>query len=629
MVSTAISVTQKKLSVRRAYFEQGIVPQGLIDEAILRSWNRCVASDRRDSDQVAFEPVGRSLLAELAKGNAALLQAADEPLDSLAKAVVGAGYAVLLTDSHGHAISIRGPIAQRDRLMRLAFRQGVDLSESVIGTSAMSCAMAERRPVSVFGPEHFFTANLVFHCSAAPIFDPLGKIVGSVDITRDSPDSDFGALTLVSQCAQAIERALLRQLSAFMTINLSWQPSQQPSAQNMVLAFGTDGQVVALDEQARRFIGTGNSSDGLRFEDIFEARFSESVDVLRGASEPVSLRLRSGLRLFACNLEFCTEPVSRRQKGTNSAACEKRAAEFGDDSIQSRIQEALRALDSGLPILIQGETGSGKEVVAKALHEQSRHATGDFVAINCAAIPESLIEGELFGHCEGAYTGARRGGAPGKIELADGGTLFLDEIGDMPLQLQARLLRVLETREVSRLGASRNRKIDFRLICATHADIVRAVAEDRFREDLFYRINGFVLPLIPLRARRGLLTLTRRLIDEVSGGQRELGTSAVELLQSHDWPGNVRELKNALTYAHAIAEPGVTLEAEHFPMIQPGAASRNDETGPVQRRVKREAACSEAIREALLQAEGNVVRAAKILGVGRATLYRRLRDMKR
>jgi transcriptional regulator with PAS, ATPase and Fis domain len=344
----------------------------------------------------------------------------------------------------------------------------------------------------------------------------------------------------------------------------------------------------------------------------------------------VSLQLRSGLRLFACNHEFGAEPASHRRRGTAAhEAKAAEAAEFGDDGIHRRIQESLRALDSGLPVLIQGETGSGKEVVAQALHRRSGHASGDFVAINCAAIPESLIEGELFGHAEGAYTGARRGGAPGRIELADGGTLFLDEIGDMPLNLQARLLRVLETREVSRLGAARSRRIDFQLICATHADIARAVAEGRFREDLFYRINGFVLTLMPLRARRGLLALAGTLLDEVSDGRRKLGASALELLQAHDWPGNVRELKHALTYAHAMAEPGLELEAVHFPVIAAGTASGKSEAAAAPRRAGRGAVTAEAVREALGQAEGDVTHAAKILGVGRATLYRRLREMKR
>lgn len=618
---------QKVAAARRAYFEKGVEPDtGVIDQAIFRSWNRCVAARRREQESVVFDPVSRSRLSELVERNNTLLRAAKEPINNLAKAVSGAGYAVLLTDSRGYALSVSGILDQREQAVRMAFRRGVDLSERAIGTSAMSCALAERTAVRVFGPEHFFSANQLFHCAAAPVIAPSGEVVGAIDITRDTPLPDYGALSLVNQCAQAIERQMFRQLSAYLTLKLSWQAVAADGFQDLILAFGVDGEIIALNETARRVIGLGNDAGVLRFEDIFEGKFSANACSLLSSTEPSPLRLRSGLCLFAAGREFSDEVKSPRpvQPTDSQNRITKNSApsipEFGDPGVARHIDAALRALGSDLPLLILGETGTGKEVVAETLHARGGKANGPFIAINCAAIPESLIEGLLFGYVDGAYTGARRGGAVGQIELAHGGTLFLDEIGDMPLHLQARLLRVLESREVSRLGETDKRKVDIQLICATHQDIPQAIRDGRFRQDLYYRINGFILPLSPLRARPDLPALARSILNKLSGGNRKLSAGAMALLQSHDWPGNTRELKHALTYAHSLADRDGPLEPAHFPS---SVAERVETAGG---RGLLESLEQQAIEQALMQAGGSVPRAARMLGVGRATLYRRLRD---
>ncbi|HEX5391641.1 MAG TPA: sigma-54-dependent Fis family transcriptional regulator [Rhodocyclaceae bacterium] len=631
MTGLVPATLQQVAAARRAYFEQGVEPDGVIDQAIFRSWTRCLAADRHEVESVAFQPVGRSHVRELMDRNGTLLQAASEPLNDLTKAVSGAGYAVLLTDSRGYSLTVAGALDQQSPAIRQAFRQGVDLSEDSIGTSAMACALAERRAVRVFGPEHFFSAIHRFHCAAAPIVDPEGTLIGSVDITRDSPKPDLGALSLVNQCARAIERELFRQRPYFLTLRLSWHEDQPTGEQELIFAFGSDGEILALNENARRFIGLG-MQHGMYFEDIFEGRFSHFVTILRDAGRAVPIRLRSGLCLFASSGMGQVSPrprsfrPGREEVAVRTADAQQSAPlpEFGDPAIAQHIGTALRALSKGLPLLIQGETGTGKDVLANVLHKHSRQS-GPLVAINCAAIPESLIEGELFGHAEGAYTGARRGGAPGKIEMADGGTLFLDEIGDMALHLQARLLRVLETREVSRLGAATSRKVDFQLICATHQDIPLAIKQGRFREDLYYRINGFSISLSPLRARCNLPALMVAMLNDIAGAERRLSPAALALLETHAWPGNARELKHALTYACAITDEGDALEPEHFPpQIQ--AVSP-----PLSRQPTAEPAGvlndleNQAIQRALQQANGHVPSAAQILGMSRATLYRRLK----
>jgi propionate catabolism operon transcriptional regulator len=308
-------------------------------------------------------------------------------------------------------------------------------------------------------------------------------------------------------------------------------------------------------------------------------------------------------------------------------------------------EQIRRAASSSATVLIQGETGSGKELVAQALHGVSPRRRGAFVAINCGAVPESLLEGELFGHDEGAFTGARRGGRAGLIETASGGSLFLDEIGEMPLALQTRLLRVLEEREVLRVGASNPIPVDLRIIAASHVDLRAAVADGRFRADLFYRLDVLRLRLPPLRERReDLPALIRSLQDSLRRrglGMRELKFSAeaIALMSAYPWPGNVRELRNLLERLHAQVDPAVVeIEAAVLMRLAPelgagGAMGRVGQSLPASMRVGNAAANATATRpsatelHALLESHGGSRNAvAELLGISRSTLWRWLRQ---
>jgi transcriptional regulator of acetoin/glycerol metabolism len=286
----------------------------------------------------------------------------------------------------------------------------------------------------------------------------------------------------------------------------------------------------------------------------------------------------------------------------------------------------LRALQAGLPVLLQGETGTGKEVAARALYSNSDASGGPFIAINCGAIPRELIEGELFGYADGAYTGARRGGARGRIEEADGGTLFLDEIGDMPLGLQTRLLRVLESREVTRLGESKARKLDFQLIGATHQDLDALVSAQRFRSDLYFRLSGMQLYLPPLRQRSDLDTLIEVLLEEEGIAPGRLAPDCHAALVAYTWPGNTRQLRTTLRFAGAMADRDEPIGLQHLPdSIRTAAAAAPGQAlaaGPGAPSTPLKELADELISRALAQAEGNVSNAARQLGISRATLHR-------
>ena len=623
---TSAAVTQ----ARQLFFEEGTPPNGLVHDAVWRSWKRCMEDGRNTGESMAFNPIRRNSVVGLLERNRQLIVASEPAILLLAKAMTGTGYGILLTDRDGVCLAVNGPIENCGNLLRQALRPGVDLSERAVGTNAMATAMAEGRPIGIFGGEHFFAQNETFQCVAAPIFDPQGTLVGSIDITRDAPGAQFGALSLMLDCAAAIETSLCLQTPAHITIGLNWRADANEKFSGVIVAFGKDGEVQAINRAARRFLGIGPISSGLRYQDLFLGNYAEFVDTIKASSHPTSMTLQSGLRLFAQPL-FFTSPqvVTVRSRLGNEPVKKSTMPEFGDVDIQFSLQRAVRALGAELPVLIQGETGTGKEVAARALHANSAGCKGPFVAINCGAIPRDLIEGELFGYADGAYTGARRGGAKGKIEEANGGTLFLDEIGDMPIDLQTRLLRVLESREITRLGENTSRKLDIQLISATHQDLDTLVLGKRFRSDLYYRLNGMLLYLTPLRLRCGIFALIDELLREEEIDPIRLVADARSRLEDYDWPGNTRELRTALRFAKVMADDLAPILLCHLPDAVRALKSISGltpaltcmQSAVIPAKPLKELA-SEVITSALHESKGNITNAAQQLGISRATLHR-------
>jgi transcriptional regulator of acetoin/glycerol metabolism len=321
-------------------------------------------------------------------------------------------------------------------------------------------------------------------------------------------------------------------------------------------------------------------------------------------------------------------PVPRASRALPGPALP--AATFGDPRLLAHLATAKRVVAGGTPLLLRAETGAGKEVFARAVHNAGNRADGPFVAINCASLPETLIEAELFGYRAGAFTGAEKGGRRGKIVQSDGGTLFLDEIGDMPLPLQARLLRVLDERMVTPLGTDEVRPVDFLLISASHRNLAEMVAEGSFREDLYYRLAGIELQLPPLRERTDRAEIIRNLLVGEGRADAAITPAAWDLLLRHPWPGNLRQLHHVLRSAVALAA-GAPLGLEHFPSLAlvpvqaslPVAPPLAEATQlPPQLAQERQSLLN------LLEAQRwNVSHVAKSLGVSRNTLYRRMHKL--
>lgn len=609
---------------RHHYFDDGVLPEGLLEQPLLRSWERCRQSGRAPQEDVAFDPVERSHLRALLEREHRLLQAAGPELEALAGSVSKVGYAVMLTDTVGQVLAVAGALDRHCQPMRQAFRPGVDASEAAIGTSAMAVALAEQRTVRVLGPEHYFANNQIFHCCAAPVFDPRGHLLGTVDVTRDAPRVVSGVMGLTHQCALQIEQRLFDTLPVFMRFELA-------DTQGAMLAFDRDGQLLAANGAARQLLDMPVVRPGLGFEDLFEDRFGAWASRAAGQRAGRSaLQLQGGVLLHG--IARAQPAVGRPSPVPASLQAAATDAQPGAASVPAlpAHRVAMRAIEAGLPVLVTGETGVGKEVAARALHQASSRAQAPFLAINCGALTPELVASELFGHVEGAFTGATRGGSVGKFEAARGGTVFLDEIGDMPLTLQVALLRVLDRGEVLPVGATQPRAVDVRIICATHRPLTTLVAEGGFREDLYYRISGFELKVPPLRERDDFDAIVDSLCHRIGADPGRLGAALRSQLRQHPWPGNVRQLQHALTLALAVADADRPLELQDFgqtlaSLAEPVAATRPVQAAGAAAELSMQSVQRDAIAAALRRTRGNVTAASALLGMGRATLYRRLK----
>lgn len=622
---------------RRRFFDEGQEPTGLVSDPVLRGWKRCLDLGRKVHESVDFMLSERMALGQLMDRHATLMQAARPEMDALTGAVAKAGYAVLLTEAGGRVLFADGAGHGHNAAFRLAFRPGVDVSEEAIGSSAMSVALREGQATRLFGPEHFFAATQIFHCCAAPVFDPAGHVIATVDVSRDRPGMRDSALWLAQRCADRIERKLFLARPACVHVELdlaqdpdaAWQPSQA------LLAIGEGGELIAASRHARQLLGLPHDVHGLHVDEVFEQRFPRWMDTAHTQGEHGTLRLAGGVLLRARVLNGRDRTPPRAAHGASAFAPRTPPTAhplvLGDAPMETDFAIAQRAYQADLPVLLTGETGCGKEVVAQALHAHGARQGKPFVALNCAGIPPELLAGELFGHVDGAYTGSRRGGACGKVEAAHGGTLFLDEIGDLPLHVQATLLRVLDSREVVRLGATQARAVDVRILSATHQDLHRLVSEGRFREDLYYRLAGHVCHLKPLRERLHSGRLLDALLRQLDCAPHRLNPHARGWLLTQPWPGNVRQLRHVLRRALMLAEPDQVLgldEVQRALGAEPTARTPSPPTpltlqaGVPQPMLPQLEA--DAIDTALRQTQGNVTEAARLLGIGRATLYRRL-----
>ena len=588
--------------------------------------------------------VSETVLSERKDCHGELLHASSPVLTSAASVMSERHYTLLLCDPAGLVLARWGggefePIAQSTRLIA-----GADWSEPARGTNAIGTGLAERRAVAVEGCAHYARDNHALACYASPLHAPDGRLVGLVDATSFSE----AASPFVSVAMAGIARSIEDRLAT-----LAWERAGVSSVASVLERLREPA--VLIDERGRaHFTNREARAELFGGERPRLVRGPDGAWVAPGRASTWRTRVEPvgpGMSVV-----YFEPPRAPTLIATTSAF----DVLLGHDpTLLEAKQKAARFARTPLPVLLLAETGTGKELLARALHDASPRHEGPFVAVNCGALSSQLLETELFGYGSGAFTGARAGGQPGKLEIAHGGTLFLDEVAEMPPSLQAMLLRVLEDGTLYRVGEPQPRQVDLRLVCATCRDLEAMVRAGTFRSDLYFRIRGATLSLPPLAQRTDVLALAEALLLRLA---REQGRSAPRLapevqawIQQHDWPGNVRELKSTLAHAVALADDEVRLE--HLPRslsrldlrprpvsvigqapaheLSSSAAAPAPSPSPVPRDgaalvvapsdaadLSREEAERRALVAAIARADGNLTVAAKYLGVARSTLYR-------
>jgi sigma-54 dependent transcriptional regulator, acetoin dehydrogenase operon transcriptional activator AcoR len=551
----------------------------------------------------------------------ALLQIARHGLESLYSKVAGLGYVVLLTDARGVTVDFLGDLVFEPSLRKAGLYLGADWSEQHAGTCGVGTCISTGQALTVHLDDHFDATHIPLTCTTAPVYDSAGQLSAVLDISQLSSqqpkESQHLALQLVKMYAHDIENAaFLHRHRHDWVLRLSQAPQFLDVQPDYLLALDANGRVVGHNRRAQLALQNGEPLLGMGFEALFGLPFGQiGRFVMTQPSDQRAVMLAGGRQLlFLSAVPPPVRPVASAPREERRVPAPLAALSAGDAALDRQVERVARLVNTPISLLITGETGSGKEYFAKAVHTASERRSRPFVAVNCAAIPEHLIESELFGHLPGSFSGASPKGKRGLIAEADGGTLFLDEIGDMPLALQARLLRVLSEREVLPVGATRPVPVNIRVIAATHAPLEQLVLAGRFRDDLYYRLKGAHIELPPLRERSDLGAMITRLL-----GGRAITPAALQRLLTHRWPGNLRELRNVLDYAGSLCADGAIdlddlpeLQVARLPMrAQTGEGVHDD--GP------------EALLDALRAAQWNVSAVARTLGLSRMTLYRRMK----
>jgi len=657
-------------------------------DIIQQSHERCAALGLTRIERPDYSPLMRSDLNVAKERNQRLFAHAAPVMEMLFEQIVNTESMIVLTDAQGTILHAVGDDDFLERAGKVALSPGVNWAEQSKGTNAIGTALFEERPTLVHADEHFMHANHFLTCSAAPIFDPRGNMLGVLDVSGDHRSYHQHTMGLVRMSARMIENHWLSDdYSNRLRLHFHSRAEFIGTLLEGIIVVGADGKILGANRSALDQLAmTGISLRGHTLTTLFGTTVAAVHDHFRTPLPvPMKLSLPNGLhfhvsaridwagrRVFGGLPEGFDDGAPKHEERTALSAQAGGAQpapkppaglqflQTGDAQVEVVVQKVRRIINRDIPLLVLGETGTGKELLARAVHQESNRAKQPFVAVNCASIPESLIEAELFGYEDGAFTGARRKGAVGRIVQANGGTLFLDEIGDMPLALQARLLRVLQERVVTPLGSHKHIAVDIAVIGATHRNLREMIEKQQFREDLYYRLNGLVLKLPPLRERSDLAVVARRILQgECPQGAPEISPRVMELLGRYHWPGNIRQLANVLRTAAVMAcgesqiteahlsddfledvrslppravmhsAPAVTPPSPVVPVpvaAVPASAAAPAPVAPVPppNRTLEEVEI-DMIRAALDAAGGNISEASKRLGISRNTIYRKLR----
>ena len=650
---------------KRFIHSQSLEPDAVRSE-IAASWERCRIAGVDPYGGISQSVLYSAELKKLLIAKQKMIEIAKPFMDNLYNFVAGSGFIVLLTDEKGYVLENMGDSDVLQQAAALRFYQGASWTEKEVGTNAIGTALVLKKPLQVSGAEHYCQKHHAWTCSAAPVCDPQGRVLGILNLSGPSQETHLHTLGMVVAAGAAITAQMtIKWQNHELTVTNSRLTNIFNTMSEGLIMVDRLGIIQALNPVAHKILGADRELLGSMVEKIFgkEGVWTRKIINNKQSYTDMEIMVETKRGLIHCLVSgepiidemglvtggvILLQPIQQIRKLINRFSGNYSTFRFSDiiggsKEIREAVRTATLAANSKVNVLLEGESGVGKEIFAQAIHNHGTTADGPFVAINCGIIPRELIGSELFGYEDGAFTGAKRGGKPGKFEMADGGTLFLDEIGDMTMDEQIALLRVLQERKVVRIGGDKVIPVDVRVICATNKDLREAVEKGVFRNDLYYRLNVVRIVIPPVRDRGDDKILLFNYFLDCIGRERgwhyELDPEVEFYLRRYQWPGNVRELHNVAERVVSLAE-GPKVSLMHLPVelfiapTQPTTSHLPPDASLADRGVtswqinKKQAAEEERklILDTLAKQRGNISRSAQEIGVARSTLYRKMRQ---
>ncbi|MCB2145819.1 MAG: sigma-54-dependent Fis family transcriptional regulator [Deltaproteobacteria bacterium] len=628
--------------IEKATWKEYLLTGGTRREPIMdfvrESWNRCLAMGVDPALGKCFDIRPEK---DLGTEHWLLKGLVEDTSKEIYRLIKGKGLLITICDRHGYLVNMGGDYRALLSADKLNFGPGANWSEKSVGTNAIGTALATAQPIRVTGREHFCESHHGWVCSAAPIFDLNGDLIGCIDISGPKSADHLHTMALAIEGARTIENRLFRMQSVnlmstafnavatgLVYIDLSGRIRSANPIAAILMGEAADGLVgadaetwfdlkaimeqISCDYQSR-------SNGGFRIRCHRNSAYDTRALPILSPNHTLA-----GILVVIHELQTVRSPEPATPSETEDAF---KAIIGNSSAIQQAVKIARRVAPTPSTVLITGPSGTGKELMAQALHHASPRRNRSFVAVNCGAIPPELIQSELFGYVEGAFTGACRSGRTGKFEQASGGTLFLDEIAEMPLAMQVNLLRVLDEKKITRIGGKNPIPVDVRIMAATNQDLDAMVTQGKFRQDLFFRLSVVRIPLPPLNRRgKDVELLAGSFITTIA---REFGRKIrcvdprfYQSLAAYEWPGNIRELSHAIESAIIMMDADV-LQWEHLPEQIRGVDRPS--TVAAHSNFNLEAMQKETIHRAYLNFQGNISKMSKALGIGRNTLYAKLK----
>ncbi len=632
------------------------------------SWQRCRANQVDPHTQAPPSRLGDKALKKLLTEKKDLITIATPFMSNLYEFVRGSGFVVVLADETGYVMELLSDTDPEKKRLTRNFIHGSLWSEKETGTNAIGTVAVIQAPIQISGAEHYCQQQHGLTCSAAPIFDSSRQLIGILNISGASHMTHLHTLGMAVSAAEAIMAQLdVRRKNRELAFTNTRLTNIFNTISDGVLMIDELGRITEINPAANAILSdTAQNALGMPIEKLFGAKADLPHNMLLHKTRYEDIELivdvkKNRLHCFTSGEPLTDDqgnviggiiilrPIKQIQNLINRVSGYNASLQFDDIIGEStEIRETKRvaslAATTSFNILLQGESGTGKEIFAQAIHNRSEQQNGPFVAVNCGIIPRELIGSELFGYAEGAFTGAKQGGKPGKFELAAGGTLFLDEIGDMPLEQQVALLRVLEEKKLTRIGSTKVIPVNVRFICATNKNLLQQVENGSFRQDLYYRLNVISIALPPLRSRsKDIPLLIAHFLNKLGRDRNRnftMDPAVLDFLQQYNWPGNIRELQNIVERVTSLTEADrITLSDLPSEIFLPQKLARHTLTLPPspvqtlnaadvrkqQRQIMKETE-QQRILAALAKHGGNVSAAARELGIARKTLYRKMQS---